>query len=121
MQQKFMMMPCNKLTSKKLKGDYFWDVTTRHPSKESRPEIPKEKKRKGRDSRIEDDLRVQGHEIIAKVFLRLFGGRRLPGSRLMKNSTALSGGIPGSSSGKTSTKSQTTGRLEWLGEGRHLE
>ena len=80
-----------------------------------------QKKRKGRDSQIEDDLRVQDHEIVAIVLVRSFGGRRLPGSRSMKNSTALSGGIPGSSSAKTSGKSQTTGRLEWLGEGRHLE
>ena len=33
----------------------------------------------------------------------------VPGFKSMTNSTALAGGIPGSSSGKTSGKSQTTG------------
>ena len=62
-----MMMQQLKPQTNKIKGDYFWDVTIRHPSKESRPEIPK-RKEEGRDSRIEDNLRVQ--------IMRIFGGRR---------------------------------------------
>ena len=93
-----MMMQQLKSQTNKIKGDYFWDVTIRHPSKESRPEIPKEKKGKGREK-------------VGEV----------PVSRLMKNSTALSDGIPGSSSGKTSRKLPTIGTIDWFGEGRHLE
>jgi hypothetical protein len=50
------------------------------------------------------------------TFLRTFGSRRpptgaVPGKRSITNSTSLSGGIPGNSSGKTSGKSLTARML----------
>src|ERR1043165_8698307 len=42
----------------------------------------------------------------------------VPGIRSTMNSTHLSGGMPGSSSGKTSGKSQTTGISSRSGSGR---
>ena len=51
------MMPYAKQTWKKKKGLRTWDVTTRPPSKESRPEIPRECGIE-RDTRIWGDLRV---------------------------------------------------------------
>ena len=49
------------------------------------------------------------NQFIRRNPIRTFGDGAVPGGSSMTNSTSLSGGMPGNSSGKTSRNSHTTG------------
>ena len=82
----------------------------------------KKRKEKSRDSRIEDDFHVRDHEIVAKVFVRLFGGRRCSWFKVDEKIQQLCQvAYLGAPPGKHQESCRPLEQLDWFGEGRHLE